>query len=127
MKWISCDYSGQESRIIADVTNDPAMIDLFNNGCGDIHSLVAKMSYPEIIGNCPIEEVKYKFKHYRSEAKGVEFAINYGGDNTIHGNKGIPLVEANKIYNNYMKGFKGMKVYQDRQRKVCHGAWIYHY
>lgn len=127
MKWISCDYSGQESRIIADVTNDPAMIDLFNNGCGDIHSLVAKMSYPEIIGNCPIEEVKYKFKHWRSEAKGVEFAINYGGDaNTIHGNKGIPLVEANKIYNNYMKGFKGMKVYQDRQRKFVmeHGYII---
>lgn len=76
MKWISCDYSGQESRIIADVTNDPAMIDLFNNGCGDIHSLVAKMAYPDIIGDCPIEQIKKKFKHWRSEAKGVEFGIN---------------------------------------------------
>lgn len=118
MKWISCDYSGQESRIIADVTEDPAMIDLFNNGCGDIHSLVAKMAYPKDIGDCPVEEIKKKFKHLRGEAKGVEFGINYGGDyNTLHANKGIPINEAKEIYDNYMKGFKGVKKYQDYQRK----------
>ena len=71
-KWISCDYSAQESRVIADVANDKAMLDLFNVGCGDMHSLVAKMSYPDIIGDCPIEEIKDKFKKYRQEAKGVE-------------------------------------------------------
>lgn len=127
MKWISCDYSGQESRIIADVTNDPAMIDLFNNGCGDIHSLVAKMAYPDVIGDCPIEQIKKKFKHWRSEAKGVEFGINYGGDyNTLHANKGIPIEEAKAIYDNYMKGFKGVKAYQDYQRKFVmeHGYII---
>lgn len=75
MKWISCDYSGQESRIIADITNDSAMLDLFNNGCGDVHSLVAKMSYPEIVGDCPIEEIKDRFHEQRQDAKGVEFAI----------------------------------------------------
>lgn len=116
-KWISCDYSGQESRIIADITNDEAMLDLFNNGCGDVHSLVAKMTYPDIV-TCSVEEVKDKFHDQRQDAKGVEFAINYGGDaNTIAGNKGIPIKEAQKIYDNYMKGFKGMKIYQDRQRK----------
>jgi DNA polymerase I - 3''-5'' exonuclease and polymerase domains len=61
MKWISCDYSGQESRIIADITNDPAMLDLFNNGCGDVHSLVAKMAYPDIV-TCPVDEVKRSLK-----------------------------------------------------------------
>ena len=71
-KWISCDYSAQESRVIADVANDKAMLDLFNVGCGDMHSLVAKMSYPDIIGDCPIEEIKDRFKKYRQEAKGVE-------------------------------------------------------
>lgn len=141
MKWISCDYSGQESRIIADITNDTALLDLFNHGCGDVHSLVAKMSYPDIIGDCPVEEVKKKFKHWRSEAKGVEFAINYGGDaNTIKNNKGIPIEEAQKIYDSYMRGFKGMKTYQDRQRRFVmdngfiilnhtshHKAYIYDY
>lgn len=141
MKWISCDYSGQESRIIADVTDDPAMLDLFNNGSGDVHSLVAKMAYPEIVGDCPIEEIKDKFREQRQDAKGVEFAINYGGDaNTIANNKGIPIQEAQKIYDNYMRGFKGMKAYQDRQRKFVmengyillnpfslHKAYIYDY
>lgn len=75
-KWISADYSGQESRLIASIANDKAMIELFTTGCGDVHSLAAKMSYPDIIGDCPVEEVKSKFKHYRNEAKGIEFAIN---------------------------------------------------
>ena len=118
MKWISCDYSGQESRIIADVTDDKALLDLFNVGCGDVHSLVAKMSFPDIVGDCPVEEIKKKFSAQRQDAKGVEFAINYGGDaNTIASNAGIPIKDAQKIYDNYMKGFSGMKSYQDRQRK----------
>ena len=116
-KWISCDYSAQESRIIADISNDQAMLDLFNKGCGDMHSLVAKMTYPDKVGDCPVEEIKHKFKKWRQEAKGVEFAINYGGDaNTIKSNKNIPLSEAQEIYDNYMKGFPGVKNYQDKQR-----------
>ena len=76
-KWISSDYSGQESRIIADVTNDKAMLDLFNHGCGDVHSLTAYMSYPKIIPrDTQIEDIKHKFHEQRQDAKGVEFAIN---------------------------------------------------
>lgn len=118
-KWISCDYSGQESRIIADVTNDKAMLDLFNNGCGDVHSLTAYMSYPKIIPrDTQIEDIKHKFHDQRQDAKGVEFAINYGGDyNTIHANKGIPIEEAKQIYDDYMRGFPGIAKYQERQRK----------
>lgn len=140
-KWISADYQGQESRLIASIANDAAMIELFNHGCGDVHSLTAKMAYPDIIGNTPVEQIKSKFKHYRQEAKGIEFAINYGGDaTTIAGNKGIPIEEAQKIYNDYMRGFKGVKAYQDFCRrdvmqkgfillnpKTGHKAYIYDY
>lgn len=117
-KWISCDYTGQESYLIASIANDPAMIDLFENGCGDIHSLVARMSYPKEIGDTPVEDIKSKFKHLRQDAKGIEFAINYGGNaDTIAKNKGIPKEEAQKIYDNYMRGFSGVKKYQDFRRK----------
>ena len=82
--WISADYQSQESRIIASVSNDPAMLDLFINGSGDVHSLVAKMSYSQIPDDLPVEEVKAFSKEsakkggldYRQEAKGIEFAIN---------------------------------------------------
>ena len=67
---------GQESRIIASVSEDKAMIELFEHGCGDIHSLVAKMSYPDIIGDTPVEEVKEKFHNLRQEAKGIELKKN---------------------------------------------------
>ena len=40
-----------------------------------VHSLVAKMSYPEIVGDTPIEEIKTKFPQQRQDAKGVEFAV----------------------------------------------------
>lgn len=87
-KWISADYQGQESRLIASTANDTAMIDLFNNGCGDVHSLTAKMAYPDIIKDCPVEEIKSKFKHWRQEAKGIEFAINkIPGFVALFGNK----------------------------------------
>lgn len=116
--WISADYQGQESRIIASVSNDTAMLDLFINGCGDVHSLVAKMAYSHVIGDTPIEEIKEKFPQYRQEAKGIEFAVNYGGDaNTIMNNKGIPLSEAKAIYENFMRGFPGVAKYQDYCRR----------
>lgn len=117
-KWISIDYSGQETFLIASIANDQAIIKELTEGSGDIHSLTAKMAYPDIIGDCPVSEIKDKFKHYRQEAKGIEFAINYGGDaNTIAKNKGIPLKEAQIIYDSYMNGFKGVKAYQDYCRK----------
>lgn len=126
-KWISCDYDAQESRIIGELSQDKAILDLFNHGCGDMHSLVAKMTYKDQIGDCPVEEIKAKFKGLRQDAKGVEFAINYGGDaNTIKTRKKIPLSEAQKIYDDYMKGFPGVKAYQDYQRKfvMSHGYII---
>ncbi len=106
-----------------------------------MHSLVAKMAYPDIVGDCPVEEIKKRFHDVRSDAKGVEFAINYGGNaQTIKSNKNIPLEEAEKIYDDYMKGFPGVKTYQDNQRKFVmdhgyillndktrHKAFIYDY
>ena len=148
-KWISIDYSGQETYLMASIANDEAIIKELTEGSGDIHSLTAYMAYPEIPRDVPISEIKdfSKKSHknggldYRQEAKGIEFAINYGGDaNTIHQNKGIPLEEAQKVYNNYMSGFQGLKKYQDFRRKdwfdkgyillnplTGHKAFIYDY
>lgn len=140
-KWISIDYSSQETYLMASIANDEAIIKELTEGSGDIHSLTAYMAYPEIPRDTPIKEIKKKYHSLRQEAKGIEFAINYGGDaNTIHQNKGIPLEEAQKVYNNYMSGFNGLKRYQDFRRKdwfekgyillnplTGHKAFIYDY
>lgn len=117
-KWISIDYSGQETYLLASIANDTAIIEELTNGSGDIHSLTAYMSYKDIPRDTPIKDIKKLYHSLRQEAKGIEFAINYGGDaNTIAINKGIPIEEAQKIYNDYMNGFKGVKKYQDFCRK----------
>ena len=140
-KWISIDYSGQETYRMASIADDKAIIDELTNGSGDIHSLTAYISYPEIPRDTPIKEIKKKFHNLRQEAKGIEFSINYGGTaETISRNKGIPIQEAQKIYDNYMKGFSGLKKYQDFRRKdwfakgyillnplTRHKAFIYDY
>lgn len=71
--WLSTDYQSQESRLIASVSNDKSMIDLFETGCGDVHSLVAYMSYPNIIPrSTKIEDIKKLYHEQRQEAKGIE-------------------------------------------------------
>ena len=140
-KWISIDYSGQETYLMASIANDKAIIKELMEGSGDIHSLTAYISYPEIPRDTPIKDIKKLYHNLRQEAKGIEFAINYGGNaDTICKNKGIPMAEAEKIYNNYMSGFSGLKKYQEFRRKdwfqkgyillnplTGHKAFIYDY
>lgn len=74
-KWISADYSGEESVILANISKDKAMIDLFLHGCGDLHSLVAKMVYPDELKDIPVEQVKKLRPDLRKKAKAPEFKI----------------------------------------------------
>lgn len=118
-KWISADYSGEESVILANIAKDAAMIDLFTNGCGDLHSLVAKMVYPEELHDIPVEDIKKLRPDLRKKAKAPEFTFAYGGDaNTLVGRDHIPEEEARQIEANYRRGFKGVAAYQAYQRKI---------
>ena len=125
--WISEDYDSQESQILASVTNDPALLELYTTGCRDMHNLVAYMSYKkEIPRDTNVADIKKLFPELRQSAKGIEFAIGYAGNaNTIAQNSGIPLVEAEEIYNSYMEGFPGVKKYQDYcKRAVIRDGYI---
>ena len=119
--FISEDYQSQESRLLASVANDPAMLHIYDPGeCEDMHALVAYMSYPHIIPrDTPISEISSKYKEWRQKAKGVEFCFNYGGtDATLVSRNGMTPDEAKQIYDSYMKGFPGVKKYQDYCRKA---------
>lgn len=118
-KWISADYSGEESVILANISKDKAMIDLFLHGCGDLHSLVAKMVYPDELRDIPVEQVKKLRPDLRKKAKAPEFTFAYGGDaNTLISRDHIPEEEARAIEANYKKGFPGVAAYQSYQRKI---------
>lgn len=72
-KWISIDYSGQESFLMASIANDKAIIEELTNGSQDLHSLTAYMSYPQIPRGTSFKEIKEKYHDLRQEAKGIEF------------------------------------------------------
>lgn len=117
-KWISIDYSGQESFIMGDVANDKAILHELNEGDKDLHTLTAKIVFPYIPKDMSAKEVKDKFHKERQLSKGYEFAFNYSGNaHTIKRNFGLTDEEANRIYNAYMDGFDGLKRYQEFRKK----------
>lgn len=117
-RWISIDYKGQESFLMASIANDKAMIHELMEGEKDLHTLTAKIVYPEIPKDMPADEVKEKFHKLRADAKGYEFGFNYGGTaHTIMRNFGLSKQRAEEIERLYMSGFSGLKKYQDWRRK----------
>ena len=67
----SLDYSSEESVILANIARDEAMLDIFRNK-GDLHSLVAKMVYPEELKDIDVKDVKKLRPDLRKAAKAPE-------------------------------------------------------
>lgn len=117
-KWISIDYSGQESFIMGDISNDKAILHELNYGDKDLHTLTAKIVFDYIPKDMTAKQVKENFHKERDLSKGYEFAFNYSGnDYTIKNNFGLTDEEAKRIYNSYMSGFDGLKRYQEFRKK----------
>lgn len=117
-RWISIDFASEESVILANISKDEAMLNIFRNK-GDLHSLVAKMVYPDELKDIDVKDVKKLRPDLRKAAKSPEFTFAYGGDaNTLIGRDHIPEDEARKIETNYRKGFRGVDAYQSKQRKL---------
>lgn len=107
--WSSCDYSSLESRLGADIYNEPSMINEYLHGSGDIHSLVAKYCFPDELKDVDVKDIKKLYPHLRSKAKGPEFAMQFGGSAfAIQNSLGCSLEEAEQIAEAYWKGFKGI-------------------
>lgn len=124
--WISRDYKGQESVLMADFSQDKAMINVFKNG-EDMHSTVAYMIFPnDIPRDTDIRDIKAKYKHLRQIAKGPEFCFAYGGnDSTLVAQYGMTPDNAKSIYDSYMKGFSGISRFQEKEKKfVVNNGYI---
>lgn len=117
-RFISIDYSGQESFIMADITGDPEMLRELNEGEGDMHTLAAKMLYNQIPKDMKASDVKKNFHNERQRAKSLEFAVFYGSQGkAIARNLNLTDEEAALLYNKFMSGFKGLNDYQNYRRK----------
>jgi DNA polymerase I len=102
---LSADYSQIELRIVAAISNDPAMCEAFKSG-KDIHTATAAKVY-----NLDEKDVT---KEMRYKAKSVNFGIIYGqGAFGLAENLGISRTEAKEIIDNYKIQFANIQKYMD--------------
>lgn len=99
----SADYSQIELRLIADISNEEAMMDAFIKG-QDIHRATAAKVY-----GIPYEAVS---ADQRRNAKTVNFSILYGaGSTNISRQLGISRTEAKELIDQYFNTYTGLKKY----------------
>ena len=112
MKLLSVDYSQIELRILAHISEDPALIRAFQEDL-DIHAATAAEIF-----SLPLSEVT---SDHRRSAKAVNFGIAYGqGAFGLAENLGISRGEAKDIIDRYFTRFKNVRDYIEGTIKTAH-------
>lgn len=117
---IDCDYTAQEDLVFTELSQEPKLIEFYNDTTRkrDGHSYVAKICFPDDLGNIPEEEVKDKRPDLRTLAKKAKFSIHYGGNGTtIARNLGLPEEQGLSIEKSYLSGFTEINNYFKRVKK----------
>ena len=105
---MSADYSQIELRIMAHISEDPALLRAFERGL-DVHKATAS----EVFGT-PVDEVSSEQRRY---AKVINFGLIYGmGAFGLASNLGIEQKAAKDFIDKYFMRFAGVKRYMDQTR-----------
>ena len=108
-KLVALDYSQIEMRVLALLSGDEKLINVFKKE-GDIHAAVAAQMF-----DVKEEEVS---KEMRRKAKVVNFGIIYGmGVNALRINLGGTRVEAQEFYDNYFRKFPTISNYFEKVKQ----------
>ncbi len=108
---LSFDYSQIEMRVLAMLSNDPGLIEIFRKG-DDIHTSVASRVF-----RVPPSEVT---REMRRRAKVINFGIVYGmGVNALRENLGSSREEAQEFYDQYFATFPKIAAYFDDLKKIA--------
>lgn len=115
MVYVNADYSQIELRVLAWFANEANMIQAFWDG-HDFHSATAHDIFN--LTDCTIEEVKYKYKPYRYQAKAINFGLVYGL--TEYGLAKDPKMnmttsQAKQFIDRYFAKYPGVKQYANDQ------------
>lgn len=104
-KIISADYSQLELRLLAHITQDPVMLEAFQNG-EDIHNRTARLVFGA--------KTDAELKEARRFAKIVNFAIAYAIEPWgLSQRVGISRPEAKKVIEDYYNTYKGVRRYME--------------
>lgn len=108
---ISADYSQIELRLIAQMSQDPVMVEAFTNG-EDIHATTAAKVF-----NVALEDVT---REQRSQAKTVNFGIIYGVSAfSLADQANISRKEAKILIDAYYETYPTLKAYIEKQVDIA--------
>ena len=109
--FFSADYSQIELRLMAHLSQDPAMIEAFREG-DDIHRATAAKIY-----HLPLDEVS---KLQRTKAKTANFGIIYGISTFgLASRLNIPRSEAKELIDGYFATYPRIRAYMDQSIAVA--------
>ncbi|MFN2525102.1 MAG: DNA polymerase I [Actinomycetota bacterium] len=102
---LSADYSQIELRVMAHLSEDPILLDVFQRE-EDVHAATAARIY----GMAP-EDLKTR---HRSVAKMVNYGLSYGmGAPGLADRLNVPIEEAKQVMDAYFEQFAGVKEFLD--------------
>ena len=108
---LSCDYSQVELRVLANLADEPKMIEAFNNDI-DIHTKTA-MDIFKVKENEVTDAI-------RRNAKAVNFGVVYGiSDFGLANQTSLSFKDAKKFINDYFETYPNIKKYLDEQVEFC--------
>ena len=120
---LSCDYSAQEPRLTAHLSNDEKMIQAYREG-KDVYCQIASVAY-----NVPYEDCKEfrpdgthnpEGKARRTAAKSIVLGICYGrGIPSIAEQLGTTVQEAQRIYDTVLQKFEGLKKFMEESENMA--------
>ena len=120
---ISCDYSAQEPRLTACVSQDEGMIKAYQEG-KDLYAMIASVAYNESYYECLDKHDGVTYlpgKERRNGAKTLLLGITYGRQiKSIAEQLNCSEQEAQAIYDKIIKGFPGLKRAQDTVAEEAH-------
>lgn len=107
---VKIDYSGEELRVVTNMSGDPVWTESFLHGDGDVHSITGRTLY----GKSSIS------KDERTRAKRCNFAFIYGGGaGAIMGNVGCSMEDAQRHMNNLRNDVPVLMGYVDHQKRFA--------
>lgn len=114
---ISCDYTAQESVVLANQCLDPSLLEFYDKGLSDMHSFIASKMFKELNG-LSLEEIKSKHKDKRQQSKVIGFALAYGGSaKAISEQLNLSAEEGEDIYKKYFFAFPDLDRYYTEAKK----------
>lgn len=108
---VKLDYSGEELRVVTNLSGDPIWTKSFLHEDGDVHSITARTLFGK-------SEVN---KDERNRGKRCNFAFIYGGGaGAIQRNIGCTIEDAQRHMNNLRNDVPVLMSYVDHQKKYAH-------